>query len=226
MRGRHDGERQPTFDAARLSRRPQATQVDPHSAACSRPRPWPSCWPREACDTRRQHRPSSTARASPRWCPASTIRCRRLDPSSHDTGTVCAASGHRPADGGRRRAEELVSIRSPRRVQRHLDGQQRLPHLQRLGSSPARATALATEYAKQYVAYRQDFQTTQLETALHSLRTRIARLRRAGATNTTLYASLVDRAGQLAAIEAVVASGGNLVRAAGGRRAIRFPRRS
>ena len=82
-------------------------------------------------------------------------------------------------------------------------------------ASPARATALATEYANQYVAYRQDFQTTQLETALHSLRTRIARLRRAGATNTTLYATLIDRAGQLAALEAVVASGGNLVRAAG-----------
>lgn len=82
--------------------------------------------------------------------------------------------------------------------------------------SPARAVLLATAYANQYVAYRQDFQTTQLETALHSLRTRIARLRRAGATNTTLYANLVDRAGQLAAIEAVVASGGNLVRAAGG----------
>ena len=83
-------------------------------------------------------------------------------------------------------------------------------------ASPARATALATEYANQYVAYRQDFQTTQLETALQSLRTRIAGLRRAGATNTTLYGTLTDRAGQLAALEAVVASGGNVVRAAGG----------
>jgi polysaccharide biosynthesis transport protein len=82
--------------------------------------------------------------------------------------------------------------------------------------SPERAVALATAYANQYVEYRQDFQTKQLETGLHSLRTRIARLRGAGATNSTLYASLVDRAGQLAAMEAVVASGGNLVRQAGG----------
>jgi succinoglycan biosynthesis transport protein ExoP len=82
--------------------------------------------------------------------------------------------------------------------------------------SAARATALATAYAKEYVAYRQHFDTAQLETAQHSLRARIKRLKRAGATNTPLYGSLVDRAGQLAAMEAVVASGGGLVRPAAG----------
>jgi polysaccharide biosynthesis transport protein len=82
--------------------------------------------------------------------------------------------------------------------------------------SPTRARALATAYAKAYVAYRQDFQSTQLESAIHSLRARIARLKRAGATDTPLYAGLLDRADELSAMEAVVASGGTLVRPATG----------
>jgi Mrp family chromosome partitioning ATPase len=82
--------------------------------------------------------------------------------------------------------------------------------------SPARAIALATAYANEYVSYRQDYETAQLESARHSLGARIARLRRAGATKTALYASLLDRSDQLAAMEAVVGSGGSLVRPAAG----------
>jgi polysaccharide biosynthesis transport protein len=80
----------------------------------------------------------------------------------------------------------------------------------------SRAMLLATTYANQYVAYRQDFERAQLESARRSLRERIRRLRLAGATSSPLYASLVDRADQLAAMEAVAASKGVLVRPATG----------
>jgi polysaccharide biosynthesis transport protein len=80
----------------------------------------------------------------------------------------------------------------------------------------SRAMVLATTYAHQYVAYRQDFERTQLESARRSLRERIRRLRVAGATDSQLYASLVDRADQLATMEAVAASKGVLVRPATG----------
>jgi polysaccharide biosynthesis transport protein len=79
-----------------------------------------------------------------------------------------------------------------------------------------RAMLLATTYANEYVAYRQDFERTQLESARRSLRDRIRRLRLAGATDSQLYASLVDRSDQLAAMEAVAASKGVLVRPATG----------
>jgi polysaccharide biosynthesis transport protein len=82
--------------------------------------------------------------------------------------------------------------------------------------SPTRARALATAYAHAYVAYRRTFQSKQLESAIDSLHARIARLKRAGATDTPLYAGLLDRADELSAMEAVVASGGALVREATG----------
>jgi polysaccharide biosynthesis transport protein len=81
---------------------------------------------------------------------------------------------------------------------------------------PSRAIRLATAYADSYVAYRQDFERAQLESARRSLRERIARLRQARATSSPLYASLVDRADQIAAMEAVAASKGVLVRRATG----------
>jgi polysaccharide biosynthesis transport protein len=81
---------------------------------------------------------------------------------------------------------------------------------------PSRAMLLATAYANQYVAYQQDYERAQLESARRSLRERIARLRQAGATSSPLYANLVDRADQLAAMEAVAASKGALVRRATG----------
>lgn len=80
----------------------------------------------------------------------------------------------------------------------------------------SRAMLLATTYAHQYVSYRQDFERAQLESARRSLRARIRRLRQAGATDSQLYASLVDRADQVATMEAVAASKGVLVRPATG----------
>ena len=80
----------------------------------------------------------------------------------------------------------------------------------------SRAMVLATTYANEYVAYRQGFERAQLESARRSLRERIRRLRVAGATDSQLYASLVDRADQVATMEAVAASKGVLVRQATG----------
>jgi polysaccharide biosynthesis transport protein len=80
----------------------------------------------------------------------------------------------------------------------------------------SRAMALATAYANQYVGYQQDFERAQLESARSSLRERIRRLRLAGAADSPLYANLVDRSDQLAAMEAVAASKGALVRPATG----------
>ena len=80
----------------------------------------------------------------------------------------------------------------------------------------SRAMLLATAYANQYVAYQHDFERAQLESARGSLRERIRRLRLAGAADSPLYANLVDRADQLAAMEAVAASKGALVRPATG----------
>jgi polysaccharide biosynthesis transport protein len=80
----------------------------------------------------------------------------------------------------------------------------------------SRAMVLATAYANEYVAYRQDFERAQLESARRSLRERIRRLRVAGATSSPLYASLVDKANQVAAMEAVAASKEVLVRPATG----------
>jgi succinoglycan biosynthesis transport protein ExoP len=80
----------------------------------------------------------------------------------------------------------------------------------------SRAMLLATAYANEYVAYRQDFERAQLESARRSLRQRIRRLRLAGATSSQLYASLVDKQNQVAAMEAIAASKGVLVRPATG----------
>jgi succinoglycan biosynthesis transport protein ExoP len=80
----------------------------------------------------------------------------------------------------------------------------------------SRAMVLATEYANQYVAYRREFEKAQLESARRSLRARIRRLRLAGATDSQLYASLVDRADQVATMETIAASKGVLVRPATG----------
>jgi succinoglycan biosynthesis transport protein ExoP len=81
---------------------------------------------------------------------------------------------------------------------------------------PVRAVRLATAYAEQYVAYWRDYQQTQLEVARSSVRDRIDRLARAGETNSPLYGTLVDRADQLSAMEAVAASASVLVRPATG----------
>jgi tyrosine-protein kinase len=81
---------------------------------------------------------------------------------------------------------------------------------------PSDATTLATEYARQYVKYRQEFESAQLEAARRSLLERIDELRQSGATNSPLYKSLVEQADELAAMQAVGASQAALVRSATG----------
>jgi Mrp family chromosome partitioning ATPase/capsular polysaccharide biosynthesis protein len=79
-----------------------------------------------------------------------------------------------------------------------------------------RAARLATAYARQYVLYSRKFQRVQLEAARQSVNDRVDRLARSGGTLSPLYATLVDRANQLAAMEAVAASARVLVRPATG----------
>jgi tyrosine-protein kinase len=86
-------------------------------------------------------------------------------------------------------------------------------------SDPERSLAirLATAYAHQYVAARREFETAQLRSANQSVHQKLQQLKEQGATDSRLYASLLDRADQLAAMEAVAAgSRQSLVRDATG----------
>lgn len=79
-----------------------------------------------------------------------------------------------------------------------------------------RAVGLATAYARQYATYWRQFQREQLEAARQAVRDRSERLARSGGATSRLYATLVDRADQLASMEAVAASAPVLVRPATG----------
>jgi Mrp family chromosome partitioning ATPase/capsular polysaccharide biosynthesis protein len=79
---------------------------------------------------------------------------------------------------------------------------------------PALATDLASEYARQYVSYRDEFEREQLATARDSITERIHQLKEAGATNSPLYVSLVKQADALATMEAVDSPRAALVRPA------------
>jgi polysaccharide biosynthesis transport protein len=81
---------------------------------------------------------------------------------------------------------------------------------------PALAIDLATEYARQYVTYRDEFERAQLATARDSVNERIRELKEAGATNSRLYESLVEQADDLATMEAVNSPRAALVRPATG----------
>jgi len=81
---------------------------------------------------------------------------------------------------------------------------------------PSVATRLATEYARQYVKYRQEFESAQLAAARQSLLERIDELKQSGATKSPLYKSLVRQADDLAAMQAVGLSQAALVRPASG----------
>jgi polysaccharide biosynthesis transport protein len=86
---------------------------------------------------------------------------------------------------------------------------------------PARSIRLANAYARQYIAYRREFDSSQLASARQSVLERIQELEDAGATKSPLYASLVEKVDQLATMEAVAASSQGLVRPATG--AARLP---
>jgi polysaccharide biosynthesis transport protein len=83
-------------------------------------------------------------------------------------------------------------------------------------AAASRAMRLATAYATQYAAYAGAYERSQLESALQSVRGRIARLERTGTAKSPLHSSLVDEANQLAGMEAVAASRVALVRPAKG----------
>jgi succinoglycan biosynthesis transport protein ExoP len=79
-----------------------------------------------------------------------------------------------------------------------------------------RAVRLATAYARQYVAYRRQYQTAQLAASDRAVRKRLQKLGLAGESGSALYASLVEKADELATMEAVAATTGALVRPASG----------
>jgi capsular exopolysaccharide synthesis family protein len=80
--------------------------------------------------------------------------------------------------------------------------------------SPRLAAMLATEYARQFRAYRRQIDTQALKNALRQLQERIARLEEGGARNSTLYASLIDKEQELRLLEALQTSNAFVVRGA------------
>ena len=80
--------------------------------------------------------------------------------------------------------------------------------------SPELAATLASAYAKQFVAFRQELDTASLQRARSEVAARIGQLEKAGATHGALYASLVDKDQQLATLEALQTSNASVVRTA------------
>jgi polysaccharide biosynthesis transport protein len=78
---------------------------------------------------------------------------------------------------------------------------------------PAR---LATEYARQYMLYRQELDTRELRAAREAAEARIAELEASGDTRSALYASLTEKAQQLEALETLQTPRAELVRPATG----------
>lgn len=80
--------------------------------------------------------------------------------------------------------------------------------------SPATARLLATEYARQFISYRNHLNASELDRAHHSLEDRLKRLRAAGLTSSPLYADLAAKNQQLIEIEALQTTNAVLVRPA------------
>ncbi len=80
--------------------------------------------------------------------------------------------------------------------------------------SPELAATLASAYAKQFVAFRQELDTASLQRARNEVRARIHALEKSGLTRSPLYASLVDKDQQLATLEALQTSNASVVRTA------------
>jgi Mrp family chromosome partitioning ATPase len=81
---------------------------------------------------------------------------------------------------------------------------------------PALAARFATEYARQYIAYRTRLDTQALTKALTQVQDRIAQLELAGDKKSAVYASLVERDQQLQTMKALQTSNASLVREAQG----------
>ena len=80
--------------------------------------------------------------------------------------------------------------------------------------SPATASLLATEYARQFISYRNHLNASELDRAHHSLEDRLKRLRVAGLASSHLYADLAAKNQQLIGIEALQTTSAVLVRPA------------
>jgi polysaccharide biosynthesis transport protein len=80
----------------------------------------------------------------------------------------------------------------------------------------ALAARLATEYARQYIAYRAQLDTQALTKARTQVQDRITQLELGGDTKSALYASLVERDQQLQTMQALQTANASLVREAKG----------
>jgi Mrp family chromosome partitioning ATPase/capsular polysaccharide biosynthesis protein len=79
---------------------------------------------------------------------------------------------------------------------------------------PAVATRLATEYARQFVAFRNELDSAAFDRARKGIERRLDQLRAAGATGSPLFIDLTAKRQQLIAIESLQTAGALLVRPA------------
>ncbi|HEX4929118.1 MAG TPA: GNVR domain-containing protein [Gaiellaceae bacterium] len=82
------------------------------------------------------------------------------------------------------------------------------------GDSPAQAIRVASTHAREFVLYAPRLDRAALARAHEDVSTRLARLRKEGAEESALYASLVDREQQLRTLEAMRPANAVLLRAA------------
>ena len=80
---------------------------------------------------------------------------------------------------------------------------------------PSRAATLANEYARQFVAYRRQLDSTGLSRTLQGLRSRLSTLESQGKAASALFARLADQQQQLESILALRLSNVSVVRTAG-----------
>ncbi len=83
-----------------------------------------------------------------------------------------------------------------------------------LDASPALASQIATEYARQYTQYRKEIDTAAIQRAESEVQRQMRSLERAGNTKGPFYASLVDKNQQLRTMEALQTSNAFLFRPA------------
>lgn len=82
------------------------------------------------------------------------------------------------------------------------------------GDTPSQAIRVATTHAREFVRYAPQLDRAALARARQDVSTRLDRLRKEGAEESALYASLVDREQQLRTLEAMRPSNAVLLRAA------------
>ena len=82
-------------------------------------------------------------------------------------------------------------------------------------TTPRRAQLLATEYARQFVAYRRKLDTAELELARRGVAAQLARLAASGQTSSPLYHMLLDKANRLQTEQALQTGNALVVSPAG-----------